>query len=304
MRFVTRAPRSLFLLVGGAMAVWLATVVSPRARAADRRRREPVAGGPAAGRVRRTTLKVLFLGQDQATHPAAGIYQAIGAPLARKGIQLTPVLSPAALTAERLRYYDALIIYGNHTTLTPDAGAGAGRLRRGRQGPRRAPLGVGDVHRLRALHALIGAQSQRQGTPASSRPRSSSRRTPRCRACSRLRRGTRPSSSRKQNAAGRTVLMERVDGTGPRAVDVGARRRARARVFYTAYGHDQRTWSNPGFQTLIEHAVVWSVDEPARQALQQLKMPAVTYVDGFNVPNYENRDPAPKYQLPFTPTRR
>ena len=30
-------------------------------------------------------------------------------------------------------------------------------------------------------------------------------------------------------------------------------------------------------------------------------MPDVTYVDTFVVPNYENRDPAPKYQLPFTP---
>ena len=28
-------------------------------------------------------------------------------------------------------------------------------------------------------------------------------------------------------------------------------------------------------------------------------MPAVNYVDGMSVPNYENRDPAPKYQLPF-----
>ena len=28
-------------------------------------------------------------------------------------------------------------------------------------------------------------------------------------------------------------------------------------------------------------------------------MPEVNYVDGMTVPNYENRDPAPKYQLPF-----
>jgi uncharacterized protein len=30
-------------------------------------------------------------------------------------------------------------------------------------------------------------------------------------------------------------------------------------------------------------------------------MPRVTYVEGFNVPNYENRDPAPLYQMPFSP---
>ena len=71
-------------------------------------------------------------------------------------------------------------------------------------------------------------------------------------------------------------------------------------MFYTGYGHDASTWTNPNFQKLIEQAVVWSVDEPARRAYVEMKMPDVTYVDTFVVPNYENRDPAPKYQLPFT----
>ena len=30
--------------------------------------------------------------------------------------------------------------------------------------------------------------------------------------------------------------------------------------------------------------------------------PGVTYVDGYNVPNYENRNPAPQYQMPFEPS--
>ena len=42
------------------------------------------------------------------------------------------------------------------------------------------------------------------------------------------------------------------------------------------------------------------VDEAARREWQTLEMPAVTYLDGFNVPNYENRRSAPKFQLPFT----
>ena len=145
---------------------------------------------------------------------------------------------------------------------------------------------------------LIGAQSQRQGTGSeftaeivqSSHP---------------AMQGVQPFATwdetvvlTKQNAAGRTVLMERVDGTG-RTPWTWVRNQGKGRVFYTAYGHDQRTWNNPGFQTLVERAVVWSVPEPARQAFQQLKMPPVNYVDGMNVPNYENRDPAPKYQLPF-----
>ena len=45
---------------------------------------------------------------------------------------------------------------------------------------------------------------------------------------------------------------------------------------------------------------MWAVDDQARAAWQRLKMPEVEYVDGFNVPNYEKRDPAPKYQMPMT----
>ena len=170
--------------------------VSPRARAADRRRREPVADGP-ADRPRRPDVRsrCCFSARIRATHSAAGLYQSIGAPLARKGIQLTAVLSPAALTAERLGYYDAIIIYGNHTTLAPEQ--------------EKALLDFVESGKgLVALHSASEMFAGSERTPrssarscsarapaASSRPRSSSRRIPRCRACSRSRRGMKPSSS-------------------------------------------------------------------------------------------------------------
>ena len=34
-------------------------------------------------------------------------------------------------------------------------------------------------------------------------------------------------------------------------------------MFYTAWGHDQRTWGNPGFQNLVERGIRWAVgDDP------------------------------------------
>ena len=47
-------------------------------------------------------------------------------------------------------------------------------------------------------------------------------------------------------------------------------------------------------------------DQPADVRLVKLLVRGAAFqntgffVDGFNVPNYENRDPAPKYQMPFT----
>ena len=106
---------------------------------------------------------------------------------------------------------------------------------------------------------------------------------------------------KRHNTVDRTVLMERVDEKG-REPYTWVRTQGKGRVFYTAFGHDERTWRNPGFQQLVEQATVWAVSDSSRQAWQQLKMPEVTYLDGFNVPNYEKRDPAPKYQMPFSAT--
>ncbi len=34
-------------------------------------------------------------------------------------------------------------------------------------------------------------------------------------------------------------------------------------MFYTAWGHDQRTWGNAGFQNLVERGIRWAVsDDP------------------------------------------
>ena len=106
--------------------------------------------------------------------------------------------------------------------------------------------------------ALIGAQGKTQGggdftaeIVAAVAPGGAGR-------ASRSRPGTRRVAYTKQNAADRTVLMERADG-GARTPWTWVRTQGKGRVFYTAYGHDQRTWNNPGFQTLIEKAIVWTV---------------------------------------------
>ena len=246
-------------------------------------------------------IRVLFLGQEQERpHNPARMFPLLAAPLARKGIQLTYVSTPAdALTAAKLGYYDALMLYGNHTALAPDQ--------------EKALLDFVEAgHALIALHsasdefknsdkyvALVGAQFQRHGagefTAEIVQPSHP------------IMQGLQPFATwdetyvhARHNPAGRTVLMERADGQG-REPWTWVRTQGKGRVFYTAYGHDERTWSNPGFEALVEHAVAWAVDGAARQSWQQLKMPAVTYVEGFNVPNYENRPVAPRYQLPYPP---
>jgi uncharacterized protein len=307
MRSKVKVSRCFALSVGSALAVWTAASLpavgvlgtgTPMSVAQAPRRADATQGKP---------IKVLFLVQDDAQaqqpprpHSAAAIHAVIGAPLARRGIQLSPVLTPQdALVPETIKHYDALMIYGDHTTITPDQEKALVDFVEGGKGVVALHSAAGMFANSERYASLIGAQGKTEGggefTAEIVQPAHP------------VTQGGKPFSTwdetivfTKQNPADRTVLMERASG-GARQPWTWVRTQGKGRVFYTAYGHDQRTWTNPEFQTLVERAIVWAVDEPARQAWQQYKMPSVAFAEGFIVvPNYEQRTPAPKYQLPFT----
>ena len=228
------------------------------------------------------------------------MFPLLAAPLARRGIQLTYVSTPAdALAAARLGYYDAIMLFGNHEAITPQQEKALLDYVEGGRGLIALHSASAEFPASDKYVSLVGGQFQRHGTGEftaeivqPSHP---------------ITQGMKPFMTwdetyvhTKHNTVDRTVLMERVDAQG-REPWTWVRTQGKGRVFYTAYGHDERTWGKPEFQTLVERAVAWAVDDVARRSWQQLEIPPVTYVDGFNVPNYEQRDPAPKYQLPFTP---
>ncbi|MGH8637467.1 MAG: PVC-type heme-binding CxxCH protein, partial [Burkholderiales bacterium] len=248
-------------------------------------------------------VRVLLLGDGRAApHSSAAMYQQLAPALARRGIQLTHVLTPEeALTPAKLAHYDALMIYGNHPTVTPEQEKALLSFVEGGKGVIAIHSAANMFTTSAAYASLIGAQ---QGQPAAS----PTELTPEIvQAGHPIMQGLKPFATwdetgayTRHNAAGRTVLMERAGPQG-REPWTWVRTEGTGRVFYTGYGHDERTWGNPAFHKLIEQGTVWALEEPVRRAWVELKMPEVAYVDTFIVPNYENRDPAPKYQLPFTP---
>ncbi len=44
------------------------------------------------------------------------------------------------------------------------------------------------------------------------------------------------------------------------------RTQGKGRVFYTAYGHDERTWGQPGFHDLVERGIRWAVEQGRRSS--------------------------------------
>ena len=78
------------------------------------------------------------------------------------------------------------------------------------------------------------------------------------------------------------------------------RTHGKGRVFYTAYGHDERTWSHPGFHALIEKGILWAINDEARAAHAALN-PAPFAFREAKLPNYEQRPGPQLQQLPLSP---
>ena len=243
-------------------------------------------------------LKVLFLGDGDGTHQSAGLFTALAPVLARHGIQLTHVSTPAeALTSQVLGDYDGLLLYGDHTAITPAQERALVGFVEGGKGLVAINAAIEMFPSSSAYGDLIGARGERKGSAEFTAEQ--------LQASGAILKGLQPFSTTddtytftKQSAAGRSVLMERVEGS-VRTPQTWIRTQGKGRVFYTAYG-SEKTWPVPGFRQLVEQGLLYAVPDEARKCWDELKMPELKYEDGHNVPNYENRDPAPKFQLPFT----
>lgn len=81
---------------------------------------------------------------------------------------------------------------------------------------------------------------------------------------------------------------------------IWTRTHGKGKIFYTAYGHDDRTWSQAGFQDLIYRAILWVVDDEALAKFKARNPQPFEYHEA-NLPNYEQRPGVQYQQLPVSP---
>lgn len=242
-------------------------------------------------------LEILFLGHDSHHHHSEKFFPMLALPLFQKGINLTYTSDPNALNTENLSRYDGLIIYANHNTIT---------------GPQESALKdfVEGGKALIPLHAAsfcfqnsdwyiktVGGQFQthKYGTFTA----------PIVKKDHPVMAGLKGFETWDETYVHTklnpdiTVLQERIEGSHHEPW-TWVRTQGKGRVFYTAYGHDERTWKQAGFHELVTNGILWAVNDQAREQYARLKLPVPVFQDA-NVPNYEKRDPAPKFQLALTP---
>ena len=201
-------------------------------------------------------VKVLFLGHHSEHHNSAKFEPMLAAALAGEKISFDYSEDPADLNAAKLAQYDALMIYANHTTITPDQEKSLLDFVEG--GKAFLPIHAASFcfQNSPAYIALVGAQFQKHGTGEFTaeivKPDHP------------IMKGLQPfqvwdeTYVHTKHNQDRTVLMERVDDSG-REPWTWVRTQGKGRVFYTAYGHDERVWGHPMFHKLILNAIRWAV---------------------------------------------
>lgn len=203
-------------------------------------------------------LKVLFLG-DEGHHQPRKRFDQLQPVLAKRGIDLTYTGKVADLNAKTLADYDALAVYANTEKIAPEEEQAL--LDYVASGKGFVPLHCASYCFLNSPKyiALVGAQFQRHGT-GTFRTKIERPDDPVMKGFGGFESWDETYVHHKHNPADRIVLETRAEGDGEEPW-TWVRTHGKGRVFYTAWGHDERTWSNPGFQNLVERGIRWAAGQ-------------------------------------------
>ncbi len=267
---------------------------------------QPPGAGPNAAR---PALRVLFLG-DRGHHRPADRAAQLKPVLAGRGIDVTYTEKMSELNRETLGRYDALLIYANTESITPEQEKAL--LDYVEEGGGFVPLHCASYCFLNSPKyiALVGAQFQRHGTGVFD-TKVVDEKHPIMKGFEPFRTWDETYVHRKHNEKDRHLLQVR-DEAGKDEPWTWVRTQGKGRVFYTAYGHDARTWQQPSFHDLVERGIRWAsakgevFDSRSRVAAG---LPPFTFAQSpVEIPNYlpgrqwgTQGEPIRKMQNPLSP---
>ena len=239
-------------------------------------------------------IKVLFLG-DNGHHKPIERAADLLAPLARAGIDMAYTDDLNDLNSENLARYDGLIIYANHTTITPQQEAALLSFIENGKG-------------LIALHcasfcflnspkyiSLVGGQFESHKTGVF-RTRIVDAKHPAMKGVQEFEAWD-ETYKHHRLTDDRHILMVR-DEDGKREPWTWVRTQGKGRVFYTASGHDERVFRNADYHRLVIQGIRWAVGRPEHQYTTK----PFEYLPG-ELPNYRAGRSARLHQMqaPLSP---
>ncbi len=249
----------------------------------------------------RKSLEILFLGDDGHHNPKTRI-QTVIPYLAERGINIHYTDRQSDLNRQNLDKYDVFMFYGNRSGLTNDqehallsyVDEGGGFVA--------IHTATASFNDSDAFVNLIGAafKSHGEGTFTTQQVEPDH---PVLDGVPEIESWDETYVHMKHNPD-KTVLSVRVDGDHEEPW-TWVRNHGDGRVFYTAWGHDEQTWTNDGFKKLIENGLRWTAGDWALDA--EFSKPELTFGEG-ELPNYPAgeswgtvADPITVVQEPLSP---
>ena len=269
-------------------------------------------------------LNVMFLG-DQGHHQPRERFGNLYQPMQERGINIVYTNDVHDLNAETLKDYDAILLYANIDQI--DKAEADALLKYVADGGAFVPVHCASFcfRNNPDVVALMGGQFKSHGTGVFT-TKIAEPEHPIMKGYGNFQSWDETYVHHLHNEKDRKVLEYRVDGQ-TKEPWTWTRTQGDGRVFYTAWGHDQRTWNNPGFQDLVARGIYWSAkrdpaDVPAPKTRPPFDAPAMTkvpseaeagfqYVDvGNKIPNYlatekwgEQGEAKSTMQLPLSPEK-
>ena len=245
-------------------------------------------------------IRVLFLGHESEHHNSGKYLPYLMANFGRDAIYFDYFTQPDCLNAETLSHYDAVMLYANHGDMKPeqfDALNGFVESGHGFLPIHSASACFGNEPRFIAL--VGGRFKEHQGGVFKAAIVDKAH--PIMQGVNEYETWDETYVHDQINEQGRKLLAERVEGAH-REPWTWVREQGKGRVFYTASGHDERTWQNADFQKMLRNAIVWSVGDKVKGEWEAFlaQRESEKREENPNVANYEKRPKPLTFQFPMT----
>uniref|UniRef100_UPI000B83C026 PVC-type heme-binding CxxCH protein n=1 Tax=Algoriphagus locisalis TaxID=305507 RepID=UPI000B83C026 len=241
--------------------------------------------------------EVLFLGHVSEHHNSRLYAPWLATALFASGINITYTEKLEDLNKENLSKYDGLVIYANHDVLSKEQEAAMKSFVEGGKGLIPLHSAAGCFKNSDWYIETIGGQFASHGegdfTGTIVAPNNA------------IMKGLEPFETWDETYVHQrinpdmTVLIERVDGDHKEPY-TWTRNVGKGRVFYTAYGHDERTWKNAGFLALVENGIFWAMGDDVKASVAALNIPDVS-IYGETISDFTARYEVPKMQDALAP---
>ncbi|TWT92214.1 PVC-type heme-binding CxxCH protein [Neorhodopirellula pilleata] len=203
-----------------------------------------------------TDIRVLFLGDAGRNHEPKNRFVELEAALEARGFQFSYTESLADLNQENLADFDAVILYADILEIDPAAASALYEFVSSGGGFLPIHCASACFRNSPEYINLVGAQFDRHGSGVF-RAHVSEFSHPIVQGYGGFESWDESYVHSHHRENERTVLEYRADSNG-REPWTWIKPYGKGRVFYTARGHDSRTWTHPGFQNLIERGLRWS----------------------------------------------